>query len=355
MKKICIVTIYNSVNSGSYWQAKALQDYLKENEYDVYFLEVNDIAASSHFLFQFQKFMKRVLTFKFKDAIRYIKICKEFKKLSKDFKTVTLDELYSKNFDYVVLGSDTIWNLDCLLFSKNYKKYFGGIFKNLKTLSYAASSANTTVEKMEKYSDIPDMLNSLYKISVRDNDTLNLISNFTNREISMVCDPTVLLNKDFYNKLQPNRIEQNKYIFLYLFATLSDNQIKELKEFAKENNLKIICGAHYLDFADECIINSPNLFLNYMLNADYVITDTFHGTIFSINLNKEFVSINRNKKKVNDFIKKCSLDERLLNKDSDLVKTLCTKVDYDSVNNYLNTYRENSEKFLLEALNNDEK
>ena len=103
----------------------------------------------------------------------------------------------------------------------------------------------------------------------------------------MVCDPTLLMSEKDYLEISKDVKEKYKYIFLYLFEDLSKTQGDKLKEFAKNNNLKIISGkSNNYYCSDKHIINAPQTFLNYMSNAEYVITDTFHGVIFSTNLEK---------------------------------------------------------------------
>ena len=141
------------------------------------------------------------------------------------------------------------------------------------------------------------------------------------------------------------------HILLYLFKDLTKNQSEELKRFAQENNLKIISGTNNYSCCDKCIVNAPQSFLNYMIKADYVITDTFHGAIFSTNLQKRFIAINRNKQKVNNFIKSVNLEERLVETDSSIIELMQKPINYDNVNAKLMQLRENSMNYLNKAIN----
>ena len=85
------------------------------------------------------------------------------------------------DIDCFILGSDTIWNLDNKYFASNYKRYFGGIFGDKKVITYVASVGNTPLETFKEYSDIPNMLEKISHISVRDEDTYHIVKNLCNK------------------------------------------------------------------------------------------------------------------------------------------------------------------------------
>jgi len=344
--KVCIVTVYNSINSGSYWQAFSLGKYLKENGHEVYYYKRNNKGASASLCEKMKHIISLLIRFKFKAMVNYLKTIRDFTICNKNFNII--DEGEIDKIDLFILGSDTIWNLDTKYFTNNRKVYFGGAFQNKKKISYAASVANTKIETLNKYSEIKTYLNDIFKISVRDKHTKEVISNLINKEINIVCDPTLLLTKNEYEKLLTNNEEKN-YIFLYLFKDLNEKHIIEVKKFAKENNLKIISGIKDCKWCDKSIVNAPQNFLNYMYNAQYVITDTFHGTIFAVNLNKNFIAINRNKNKVNEFLNKCNLNDRLIS-NQDIKQIFDKTIDYSFVNKILDEYRKESIEFLNNSL-----
>ena len=348
--KVCIVTVYNSINSGSYWQAKALGMTLEKMGIEVVYLKRNNgNGSSSSIISKFKEIIKKCIKYGFKEAKRQIKMFKEFDESHKGFKVIPNQKKSFDDIDYFILGSDTIWNLDSNYFLKNYKIYFGGVFEDKKVISYAASVGNTSLETIKKFDDIPTMLNKMQKVAVRDIETFNIVKEVSNNSVEMVCDPTLLISKDDYSNIELNPKDE-KYIFLYLFSPLSEIHVNQLKEFAKKNNLKIISGVTYFSYADKCIVNAPNSFLNYMLYADYIITDTFHGTIFSINLEKNFVAIDRDKKKVTDDMKRFELDDRLIKENIKLEEMFNQSINYENTRKILYKVREDSIKFLKESL-----
>lgn len=348
--KICIVTVYNSINSGSFWQAKALGKIFESLGAEVVYLKrKNSIDSSSSVINQALFILKKLLKHGFFESKRAYQMISDFKKNQANFNIIPNKEKFFNDIDLFVLGSDTIWNLDSHFFSNNYKIYFGGIFKNKKVISYAASIANTSIGTIKKYKEIPIMLNNMKGISVRDENTYRMVKELSQNNVQIVCDPTLLLTRQEYLNMGKNPKEKKNYIFLYLFSKLSKDQAKNIKEFAQKHNLKIIGGVNNDEYCDKCIVNSPNNFLNYMLYADYIITDTFHGTIFSANLEKNFVVINRNKQKVNNFLETVKLNNRLINEGT-ITEKFTETINYDYCNEKLEEFRNESLNFIKNYL-----
>lgn len=345
--KVCIVTVYNSINSGSYWQAKALEKKIKELGHEVSFLErKNDIVSSSSKISLMKRMFKHWIKYGFNEAKKQLEIVKEFKDLQKDFIITKNKKNELSQVDCFVLGSDTIWNIESKFFKKNYKTFFGDFETNGKVFSYAASVGNTKLETLQKYKDIPEMIERLTEVLVRDQETYDIVKKISKKTPKLVCDPTLLLSKQEYKLMENKRHNKNKYIFLYLFEDLKQEHIEQLTIFAKKNNLEIISGTKFLKYADKSIVNAPDTFLNHILYAEYVITDTFHGTIFSINLEKEFIVIDRNKKKVLDAIKRFNLLERKVQPNDNIIEKLTSKIQYKDVSRRVTEFREESKNLL---------
>lgn len=344
--KICIVTVYDSINSGSFWQAKALETFFKDRNNDVFVLKNNWLLNLKQIFDETKLELKLLIRHGYSRYKSRANMYKNFKRYQKGFNAISLKKAKKLGMDLIVLGSDTIWNFDSKYFEKNSDRYIGmPFYKISKIISYAASSSNTSLNKTLQIKDFPKMLEYYTSISVRDENTKKIIENITSKKIYEVCDPTLLYNKEYYQHLA-KRIEKDNYIYLYLFDDLSNNQKKEIEEFASKNNLKIINGTTGRCKMGKSVDKSPYSFINYMVYADYVITDTFHGTVFSVNLERPFVVINRDTKKVNYFLKYVQLSSRLINSKSELIKVLTIKIDYTNTNEILNKLRYESSKFL---------
>lgn len=351
--KLSIVTVYNSINSGSFWQAKALEIYLKNKGHEVYFYKRNNkgIRASSSKINQLLKKIKMILNGRIEDLKIFNSTLKAFDKMTSKFNVIDKNSKIYKDIDCFILGSDTIWNVNEEYFYKEYRTYFGGIFDKKRVISYAASVGNTNEAIIKKLPNITKYIDNIKEISVRDNHTLAIVNNISNNEPFLVCDPTLLLSKRDYEKIiESYSVEKpkDKYIFIYLFENLEESQIRDVISYAKKNKLKIISGTRKFKWCDECIINEPLNFLNYMLNAYYVITDTFHGTIFSVNLNKQFSVIERNKNKVNEFLNYVNMSDRKEN--YKVITNFSNTIDYEKDNIELNKYIQYSKEFLNSAI-----
>ncbi len=346
--KICVVTVYNSINCGSYLQAKALQIVLENQGHKVTFLErKNTIDSSSSKLRQFMVICKNILKGKWGRVRRLVIQYSEFQKLNKQFNIEksmkNLDE-----YDFFILGSDTIWNIEDRYFLSQSNKFFGGIFSKEKIIAYAPSIGNTPFSVLYDNKNVVNMLNRIDKIGVRDEQTQHAINKIIKRNVDIVCDPTLLLYKEDYLELCNSIIcPFDKYIYIYTFEAVSDEMKLVIREFAKKNEMKIIAGTESVNVFDEMILCSPLMFLSLMINADYVITDTFHGTAFAINFEKQVAVINRNKSKVNNLLKSLEAESVIVNDGKELEKRMSNICDYPRITDILEKKRKKSYDFLM--------
>lgn len=240
--------------------------------------------------------------------------------------------------DILVIGSDEVFN--CLQTNPAVgfsKQLFGEYSQTNKIVCYAASAGFTTVEGLEKYGIsevVSDMLKKNFdRISVRDDNTFNLVKTLTGIIPDMHLDPVLL--GDFSTQI----IEKNdldKYVVVYSYEERMSEQVDEAKAiqtFAHERGLKTVSIGNFQKWTDLKIEASPFELLGYIKNADYVVTDTFHGTIFSIILMKQFATIirNNNKQKIESLLKQFSLGEREVKKLDQLQQTLETKADFSQI------------------------
>lgn len=329
---VCIVTVYNSFNSGSFWQAKCLGNCFSDMGHNVYYLRRPESSESSASVSKQIKTYISVLAAKgIKSAGRYRKMVLKFRELQKTFNVIETESPEYGDIDLFILGSDTIWALDSKYFRENYRFFFGEELPHGKVITYAPSIAGTDGNKLAALPDIGKTVNSWRSISVRDKYTYNIIKKLTDKPVSIVCDPTLLFSKDYYEGLVSSP-PIDKYIFIYMFKNLNSEQISQLKSFASEKGLRIIHGValYPVAYCDDIIVNSPYDFLRYMLYADYVVTDTFHGTVFSVNLEKQFVTVDCGKRKALDFLTTVGFGDRIVDTVGSLTSALDRKIDYSS-------------------------
>lgn len=339
---IKIITVYNTLNPGSLLQATSLYNFLSYNyNGKVSFLKLK----SRHPLLSGIKLScKLLLKFKFKAAIKqlimpfkYLRILKKYSISSKKI-----------DGDIYIIGSDEIWNISRKNIVNN--NIFWGVGVNQSNcISYAPSINNAKISDFEKYPYINESLSKFYAISVRDTYSKNTLQLLTNNNISIVCDPTLLLSKHDYEKLEEKNNFAN-YIFVYgAPSRFTSQKIEEIRQFASKENKKIISYYFNNDWCDEVVYGSPYYFLALISKADYVITNTFHGTIFSLIYNKKFAVIGENQK-VKEIISQFELDG-IVNMSS--IETILSKsLDYKKINTKIEDLKKRSKEFLICNIDN---
>lgn len=349
MKKIGICTLHDAYpNFGATLQAFALQETIKKMGYAAEFLK-------------FKKEEKR------RKNVRRIKL-RENNNSSiftpKDIKKITINKgikesnkflnisknIYSKNdkYDSVILGSDELWNLNNPSF-EHRKEYFGYNLNCNNIFTYAPSANGTTKEEFEKYYNNELNLSNIKKISARDKVTVEFIKNVTNKDAEIVLDPTLLIENFEEYAIMP---KEENYILIYAYR-VSDEIKNKIKKFAKKKKLKVYSIGFYNGWADKNIDANIFEFLGYMKKAKYIVTATFHGTLFSIIFKKQFVSVAKISLKIEDILKRFQLNNRDISYIEEIESIIDEKIDYNAVEEIKTKYRENSMKFLKTALNGE--
>lgn len=340
--KACIVTVYNSENCGSYWQAVALKKYLELNGYDVSFLQRNMKGSSHTTKAVLKKISYALLRGQARRAIEIIKQYRLFDKAISDFEIVNE---CSEDFDVCVLGSDTIWNLEWNYFAKERETYWGSKSRARKTVSYAASLANTGIDIVSKYPEVIEYLNRLDAVGVRDAHSLSVLREFTNKDMSIVCDPTILFDKNYYKSFC--REAQDNSIFVYYFNKMPTDIEDYIRSFAKKRNLRIIVMGNSMKGDEQIYAFSPQQFIECFNKASYVVTNTFHGTIFSIIFEKPALFNSEGKRKVSDLLTRFDLQYRdYVNIDNLEHAFTDDCINYKTVSRKIEEFRMQSREFI---------
>ena len=336
-----IVTVYQSNNYGSFLQAKTLQEIIGE-QYPCYLVDasVRNPWKLSYYP-AIRGFIKGLLT----GNIKYAQFnYKKFKCLERMFSSVKVAALKNTNGCYV-FGSDEIWNLDRREMGQHPVLWGEGIVSECK-LSYAPSINNCREETLMD-SNFSKEIQEFNALSARDTYTCNTIKKITGSTIPKVLDPTMLKSKFDYMK-EARCLNKSGYIAVYVFEP-SPEIVNVIRSIAKTLNKKVISLGLWYSWCDEVVVHE-NPF-EYYINADYVITNTFHGTAFAINLEKQFVSY-ANKKKIEELLDDYGLKARdVRGKNSEQIIDLLHKnVEYGSIASVLKKRREDSLKYLFDAL-----
>ena len=379
MKKIAILTQPLISNYGGILQAFALQKVLKNKNYDVTTIDrrYNGVSSSKLFLSN----VKNTIINKLKlgnernftsSDINYIT------KNPRNFisKYITLSEIIDQNakmvkhfenksYDVVIVGSDQVWRPR---YSPNIYDYFFGFLKDsskTKKLSYAASFGVDTWEYNENQTkEVKNLISLFDAVSVREKSAVELCKNNLDAQAQFVLDPTLLLEKEDYLKLITKKSEKSSAsLFTYVLdKSESKKDIinfvqkklgKEIKtnqpkEMIKESSSRVLSDYAYPPI--EGWIESFD-------EADFIVTDSFHGTVFSLIFNKPFLTIvnsDRGAARFKSLLSLLDLEDRLIDAyDESLIsEKLSLPIDYIKVNERLKELKADSLAYLF---NNIEK
>lgn len=260
-------------------------------------------------------------------------------------------EIYTYNFDYnvFVTGSDQVWNPGSTDgFNSNY---FLDFVKNKKKVSYAASISVDSLS-LEDKRIVQQYLSDFTAISIRETHAINLLNEFTKQDIELVLDPTLLLDSIEWKEVsKESKIEINcKYLLIYMLG--SDSRVIELAKFiAREKNLKILQFGWNIKkkkFVDiDFSFMSPIDFVKIIGDAEYVVTNSFHGTAFAINNRIDFVAIpsSYNNPRFVSLLELFGITERLYQGESSYSEYL-NKINYDIVDIKLSKLRVSSINYI---------
>ena len=282
---------------------------------------------------------------------RYLKIT------SKGYNSDSL-EFEDPGFDCYICATDVIWKCE-----PTFDRAFflaSKCMENKWKISYAASR-NSSYAKTEQEEELFfHYLSDFDAISVREASLKNYIEEKSDFKASLVIDPVMLHNKEFYEKIAKRPVEQD-YLFLDIVVKKADDTVEKAVQYAKTHNLKIIefSDRQYLKgyFDDRDYVEHKWYYdlgieewLGYIMYANCIFTNSFHCSCFSILFGREFFVGWRNGDKVDHVLETFNLKDRHFNDETDF----SVSIDYDQVNTILQLKRKESGDFLLNALKNIE-
>lgn len=336
-----IITVHASGNYGSFLQAYALSRVLSDR-YPTFIVEagVRNIYKTVYFMC-IKNAIKGVFRGKFKYTKYYWEKCVTFHHNMKRLNRIPLKRAKG----CFVFGSDEIWNLNRKEM-RDYPILWGKSLNSQIRIAYAPSLNGCSIETLDKY-DMSSEVRGFNALSARDSYSCSTLEKLTGRNVEKVLDPTLLISKDEYIS-NSKQIDMQHYIALYLFH-VSDELIDFLLEFKQKHNLLLLSIGNWYDWCDKCVV-SENPF-DYYINADFVITNTFHGTAFAINLEKQFVSFSRSEK-ISELLNEFGLSDRDVKGRNyyEIPKLLETPIQFDRVRKLLEEKRELSSKYLFDSI-----
>jgi len=205
----------------------------------------------------------------------------------------TLLSLADERYDAVICGSDQVWNPD--ITGKDISYFLDFCGENTRRISYAPSFGIENLPD-DFYTLAQEQIKKFDFLSVREESGLELIKQMTGKECPIVTDPTFLLSSDEWEKIEKSHpLGKGDYILCYAVRS-SQSLVKYCKALAEKTGLKIIViGGNFIKrfknrdkMIDYAVDVSPEEWLYLVHHAKYVVTNSFHGTAFSINYRKAF-------------------------------------------------------------------
>ena len=309
--QIKTITCHDVYNHGASLQAYALQTYLEYMGHSVEIIDYKPDYLSGHYKLWtvdnpvFDKpFVKQLyLLVKFPERLISLRRKKLFDGFTTKYLKLTnhrynsIEELKENppQADIYIAGSDQIWNT---LFQNGRDPVFYLDFapQTAKRISYAASFA--TEDVVEEYKPfVQKMLQNFNTISIRERYSLPLLSSLGRKDGVAVCDPVFLLSREQWEELLPQGQKKERYLLVY--DTEKSDKVKGIAQrIAKEKKLKIFnISGFRLGYVDKDFwISSPLNFVQLIRDADYVVSNSFHATAFSLIFEKDFCVVNRSEK-----------------------------------------------------------
>ncbi len=386
MKKVGLVTCYFKNNYGSMLQAYATKKFLDNNNIPNETINIDSnidfkkgkrkYYLTQLFNFNFIKSKFGMIRLKLDKKVvkglneniairtkKYNEFRREFN-LSKKVSTYKeLCKMAEEKYSDVIVGSDQLWlpvNVVADYYTLNW------VPENINKISYATSFGVSKIPS--KYNNKYNyFFNRINHVSTREDSGVKLAKELANVNAKLVCDPTILLTRDEWEEVAPkDRIIKDKYILCYFLGSNIEHR-KFAERLRKKTGYKIVSLNHadeYVEYSDRFadIVPydvGPKEWINLIKFAEYICTDSFHGTVFSLLFNKIFFNFRRynvkakasTNSRIDSLLKTVKVsNERILVGNEKISDVLDYRIDYDVVNIEINKLREESKKWLLDCI-----
>lgn len=356
--KVGILTWYDVLNYGSAFQAYALQESVKSLGCDVEILQ-HDRILPDYFsnklkdksIIGILKWFRNQTPSRSKNRHLTKRKYKKFERFRNEYLNVgsRFDECKD---DCVLIGSDQIFDINGMY----YPFQFGKGISCEKVGVYAPSFGETTYEKVREsdyYDEIVESINNLNFLNARDQNTQYILSQVTGKEIPITIDPVLLYDWEKEKEMWNDRLINEPYCIVYTWGgtTTSEKFAQKCCEFARKNNLKLVSVGEVRNWCDiQYADASPIEFFELFMYTDMILTNMFHGTCFSIIMEKPFYSfvMPHNENKLGGLLNFLGLQTQIAGNIDDLILEI-PKINYSEIN--ISQKRAESKNELLKCLN----
>lgn len=347
-RRVGIVTPYDSNNYGAYLQAFSTMTVLGRAGADAAFLCFRGEAARKALFYRDKPGKRELLDlkgFKARKAAGRRKF-EVFTEAWKRFCAEPLADFIVR--DSFVLGSDEIWNVKHPVFHNN-PVFFGRGLHN--AVSYAPSVGKASAAEIESSRECTAGLRSLKSVLVRDERSADAVEEISGTRPEIVLDPTLLLDWD--DVAESCDIPEGPFLLVYAYNA-RNLPVDAIRAFARAKGLRIVSAGFDLGFCDEVVEPDPLAFYSIMRAADYVVTTTFHGSIFAMLSHSAFLSFPTSQK-TNHLLSTFGLEGRSFPSpeacpQGGFAKAICDPIDYEAFEALRRRRRDESIALLVNAL-----
>ncbi|MBQ7580660.1 MAG: polysaccharide pyruvyl transferase family protein [Clostridia bacterium] len=371
-KTVGIATLHTSINYGVFLQAYALQEKIRSLGYDTRIINYDKRIDKERKPTRLQRisrtwahvkgFREIVERKKFRSIPQSKRREREFARFSNERFDFTpycnnCDDVRTfadERFDACVCGSDQIWNPN---HTQMNPFYYLDFVPSEKKIAYSPSVSCVSIPEQYK-DDFYKKVGDFRFISTREKTGSNLVEQGLKKPCPTVIDPTLLFDRDYYDRLAvQSRLVEGKYILCYFlnFSPLHHKAVQAVKEKYGLQVVAIPCAPQaYTQLEGEKIFASVEEFLALVRDAEFVLTDSFHGTSFSTIYRKPFYSIKNygdegKFTRLFDFLSTIGLENRIVTKDN-ADRLTAEPIDYSAAEEKLEEWIAFSSKYLKDAL-----
>lgn len=365
--KIGILTFHRTTNYGAALQAYALQETLLRQGHDAEIIDYNSRAIYSYYDYRIFYGAQSAKT-RLGKALRYSynkATCAHFAafqekhmRLSPECAAHDALRAVEERYDAVICGSDQVWNPRAIF--GDFDAYLLETAECRK-IAYAASAG--AVSTWEPYlKTYWRLLHRFDAISVREEEMLAPTERLAQKNASLVVDPTLLLKSEDWSRIESQQLTEglpkSGYILVY-FLGKNPAVIQAARELQKKTGLPLISLGRRIGESNETHpVTGPEEFLALFHHASYVLTSSFHGTVFAVQYQRPFLVFGNGayNGRMQTLLSALGLQERMIRDEAIMaMDTLNTPVAWDKVEKRLEKERERSLTFLQEALKEEKK
>lgn len=365
--RIGILTLNLNYNYGGILQAYALISVLKTMGHEPLLIQRKKNSKLSRRIINLISFIFNRRTYWFEGLLSRKTYSFINKYIPNKTSHLTQEELMDVcneyKLDAIIVGSDQVWRRWGGKLRKTYFLDFCNGSKNLKRIGYGVSFGVDCWEYIDKETRyIKNQLSNFDAMSVREKSGIELINKYLGMNAEQVLDPTLLLKINDYDEILRNLCMETEPNYMATYI-LDDTEEKKdiIGDFAFKLNLRQSrLGAikearmfNLLFFTSECIWPRVEQWLYMIKKAQFVITDSFHGMVFSIIFHKPFAVLNndhRGAARIVSLLEMFGLMDRIVREKEDVNKVIGKKIDWDKIDEVIDDKRQESIAFIKQNL-----